>query len=223
MLAQLTAVQIRLLGCLMEKAVTTPEQMPLTLNALTNAANQKSARDPVMALDKATVQSTARHMAEDNLLHVDENFRSGVEKYRQRLFGTGEQFGDIKLNKAQFAILTLLLLRGPQTPGEIRSRAGRLHAFADNAAVAEAARALYDPDNAASSLLIELPRLKGRKEAQLMHQLGGVIDPEAYVTAQAGDTRNGRDNARIDRLEARIKELEQENARLRARLGWPVD
>lgn len=131
MLPKLNDTEARLIGSLMEKSVTTPNQMPLTLNALINAANQKSAREPVMSLTQADTQRTARTLASRSLIHIDENFKSGVEKYRQRLCGTG-QFSDIRLTPAQFAIITLLLLRGPQTPGELRSRAGRLYDFPDN-------------------------------------------------------------------------------------------
>lgn len=218
MLPKLTAVEARLIGCLMEKSVTTPDQMPLTLNALTNAANQKSAREPVMSLARAEVQRTTRALAARSLIHIDENFKSGIEKYRQRLCGTG-QFVDIKLAKAQFAILTLLLLRGPQTPGELRSRAGRLHDFADNDAVTTAACELIDEDDPENALLVQLPRTKGRKEAEFMHQLCGAVDIEAYVeTAAEGSGRPGH-KERIAELEQRIVELEIENTKLRGQLN----
>jgi len=113
--------------------VLTPDQYPLTLNALTNACNQKSGRDPVMSIEKNIVQRIARDLGAKHLVQVEENFRSGVEKYKQRLCNT--VFNDLQLDKPQFAIVCLLLLRGPQTPGELRARSGRLHAFADNGAV----------------------------------------------------------------------------------------
>lgn len=213
MLPRLSETEVRLMGCLMEKSITTPDQMPLTLSALTQAANQKSARDPVMSLTRAEVQRAARDLASRSLLHIDENFRSGVEKYRQRLFGAG-QFADIKLTRPQFALLTLLLLRGAQTPGELRTRAKRLHEFADNAAAAEQARALCDPDNSDNALLVQLPRLKGRREAQFMHQLGGVINLDEYAALAAPPERLSADQARIAELEKRIQELEAENAML---------
>lgn len=214
MLPKLTDIEARLIGCLMEKSVTTPDQMPLTLNALTNAANQKSARDPVMSLTKIEVQRASRALAQRSLVHIDENFKSGVEKYKQRLCGTG-QFADIKLSKAQFAILTVLLLRGPQTPGEIRSRAGRLYEFATNEDVAAAARELVDEDAGEHALLVQLPRTKGRKEAQFMHQLCGPVDLEAYaeMAASSGSGRSA-DKERIAELEKRVAELEAENAEL---------
>lgn len=222
MLPKLDETETRLIGCLMEKSVTTPDQMPLTLSALTSAANQKSARDPVMSLTRAEVQRAARNLASRSLVHIDENFRSGVEKYRQRLIGAG-QFADIKLTKAQFAIVTLLLLRGPQTPGELRTRTRRLHPFEDNEAVAAQARELCDEDNAENALLIQLPRLKGRREAQFMHQLGGAIDLAEYEALAAPPDRGSAQATRIAELEMRIRELEAENAMLYEELEKQTD
>jgi len=215
MLPELTATEARVIGCLMEKAATTPDQYPLTLNALTNACNQKSAREPVMALKPAEVQRAARALRDRSLVHLEENFRNGVEKYKQRLCNT--TYNDLQLDSAQYAVLTLLLLRGPQTPGELRARSGRLHTFADNAAVMDSVRDLTGDD---SALLVELPRSPRRKEAELMHQLCGAIDTAAYAdqfAAQAGP--NASNETRIAELEARVQELETENTTLRARLG----
>ena len=214
MLPNLSETEARLIGCLMEKSVTTPDQMPLTLNTLTNAANQKSAREPVMDLTQAEVGRAMRGLAERRLVHVEENFKTGVAKYKQRLCGS-TSFSDIPLNRAQFAIVTLLLLRGAQTPGELRARAGRLYSFDDNDAVTAAAAALVDDDNPQTSVLVRLPRAKGRKEAQLMHQLAGEVDRSQPVGGEA--TRPGADGD-IAALKARIAELEAENAELRALL-----
>lgn len=214
MLPNLSETEARLIGCLMEKSVTTPDQMPLTLNTLTNAANQKSARDPVMALTQSEVQRAMRALADRRLVQVDENFKTGVAKYRQRLCGA-TSFVDIKLNSAQFAIVTLLLLRGAQTPGELRARAGRLHTFVDNNDVATAAGALIDNDTPETSIVVRLPRAKGRKEAQLMHQLAGVVDRSVPVGAEAGPHEADEE---IAALKARVAELEAENAELRALL-----
>lgn len=216
MLPKLTEVEARLIGCLMEKSVTTPDQMPLTLNALTNACNQKSAREPVMALKPAEVQHAARGLRDRSLLHIEENFKNGVEKYKQRLCNT--TYNDLQLKPAQYAALTLLLLRGPQTPGELRARSSRLHTFENNAAVTDAVADLIgDDDNA---LLVQLPRTPGRKEAELMHQLCGPVDMATHAeTAAANRSDGGSAQARISALEARVQELETENAELRQRLG----
>lgn len=218
MLPRLSAIEARVIGCLMEKAVTTPDQYPLTLNALTNACNQKSARDPVMALKPAEVQRAARGLRDRSLVHIDENFKNGVEKYKQRLCNT--TYNDLQLSNGQYAVLTLLLLRGPQTPGELRARSGRLHTFEDNNAVTHAvAHFIGDDDNA---LLIELPRTPGRKEAELMHQLCGPVDVAAYAQKAAANRGDGGSaQGRIAELEARVRALEAENAELRQRLGEP--
>ncbi|MES1949517.1 hypothetical protein S4A8_01610 [Salinisphaera sp. S4-8] len=216
MLPQLTAIEARIIGCLMEKAVTTPDQYPLTLNALTNAANQKSSRDPVMALKPAEVQRAARALRDRSLVHIEENFKNGVEKYKQRLCNT--TYNDLQLSKGQYAVLTLLLLRGPQTPGELRARSGRLHIFDDNAAVTAAVNELLGDDDHA--LFVQLPRTPGRKEAEFMHQLCGPVDIAAHAQKAAAARGDGTSApSRIAELEARVHELEAENARLRAQLG----
>ena len=134
MLPELDASEARVIGCLIEKSVVTPDQYPLTLNALTNACNQKSSRDPVMNLSQGTVQNTVRLLEEQHLLRVEDNFKRGTEKYSHRFCNT--QYSELQLDPAQYAIVCLLLLRGPQTPGELRARSPRLHEFADNAEVA---------------------------------------------------------------------------------------
>ncbi|MES1926014.1 DUF480 domain-containing protein [Salinisphaera sp. T31B1] len=217
MLPTLTDIEARILGCLMEKSVTTPDQYPLTLNALTNAANQKSARDPVMSLKPAEVQRACRALGQRSLLHIEENFRNGTEKYKQRLCNT--QFADLKLDRAEFAVLTLLLLRGAQTPGELRARSGRLHDFADNAAVTAAVAERVGEDD--SALLVELPRTPGRKEAELMHQLCGPVDRSAHAEKAAANRSGSAATARVAELEARVQALEAENAALRQRLREP--
>ena len=115
----------------MEKSVLTPDQYPLTLNALTNACNQKSSRDPEMSLDQGAVQHAIRELRELHLVQVEENFKSQVEKYNQRLCNT--LLSDYQFEPDQFAVMCVLLLRGPRTPGELRANSGRLHTFDDQA------------------------------------------------------------------------------------------
>ncbi len=211
----LTANEARVIGCLMEKSVVTPDQYPLTLNALTNACNQKSARDPVMSLDRGVVQRTARALAEKHLVNAEENFKSGVEKYKQRFCNSN--FSDYQFDPAQFAIICLLLLRGPQTPGELRARSGRLHTFADNAAVAAALSSLIEREGA--PLVVKLPRTPGRKDSEYMHLFSGPIDVEAYrATAQAGRTSAGSERVSVSELADRLSKLEAEVAALKARI-----
>ena len=212
----LSANECRVIGCLMEKSVTTPEQYPLTLNALTNACNQKSAREPVMSLSQGTVQHTVRALEQQHLLRVEENFKRGVEKYSQRLCNSS--FSELQFDTAQFAVVCLLLLRGPQTPGELRARSGRLHEFADNAAVVATLDSLIGwPGDA---LVVKLPRTPGRKDSEYMHLLGGEIDVDAHVQ-QAAAARPERESTRsgLEQLEQRLSALEAEVAELKQRLG----
>jgi uncharacterized protein YceH (UPF0502 family) len=120
----LSANEIRVIGCLLEKAATTPDQYPLSLNALTNACNQKSNRDPVLELDERTVQETLDALMRKHLVLERSGFGSRVPKYQQRFCNTG--FGSLEFNPLQTAILCELMLRGPQSPGELRGRVGRM-------------------------------------------------------------------------------------------------
>jgi len=211
----LTDHEARVIGCLMEKSVVTPDQYPLTLNALTNACNQKSSREPVMSLDKGVVQRTARNLQARKLLHIDENFRSGVEKYTHRFCNT--HFGEYQFDPAQFAIICLLLLRGPQTPGELRAHSGRLHTFDDNAAVVSALTGLLERD--AGPVVVKLPRTPGRKDAEYMHLFCGPIDVEAHTQqAQEASSRETSERVSVAELAERVRQLEVEVAELKARL-----
>ena len=212
----LSANECRILGSLMEKSVTTPEQYPLTLTALTTACNQKSARDPVMSLAQGAVQHTVRALEQQHLLRVEENFKRGVEKYTQRLCNSS--YSELQFDSAQFAIICLLLLRGPQTPGELRARSGRLHEFADNNAVVDALTTLIE--HPGDALVVKLPRTPGRKDSEYMHLLGGEIDVEAHLQ-QASEARPERETTQtsLAQLEIRLSALEAEVAELRERLG----
>ena len=211
----LSANECRVLGCLMEKSITTPEQYPLTLNALTNACNQKSARTPVMSLSQGVVQHTVRMLEQQHLLRVEENFKRGVEKYTQRLCNSS--FSELQFDDAQFAIICLLLLRGPQTPGELRARSGRLHEFADNEAVVETLDSLIERPG--DALVVKLPRSPGRKDSEYMHLLGGEVDLEAHAQ-QVAQTQPQRETAKsvVAQLEERLSALEAEVAELKERL-----
>ena len=210
----LSDIETRIIGCLMEKSVVTPEQYPLTLNALTNACNQKSSRDPVMSLEKAQVQHAARQLKSRHLIRIEENFKTGVEKYTQIFCNT--LMGDRQLTPAQFSLICLLLLRGPQTPGELRSRSGRLHTFADNQAVADTLATLMAPD--AKPYVVKLPRTPGRKDCEYTHLLSGPVDVAAYENAVAerqSDSSTATPSKavlqeRVEALELRMNELERQ-------------
>ena len=215
MLPNLTANEARVIGCLMEKSIVTPDQYPLTLNALTNACNQKSSRNPVMFLEQGMAQRTVRDLQSRQLVRVEENFKSGTEKYMQRLCNT--RLADFQFDPPQFAIICLLLLRGPQTPGELRTRSGRLHTFADNSAVVEALAGLIERDGI--PLVVKLPRTPGRKDAEYMHLLVGPVDVEAHASkAQIAAASGSSERVTVSELAQRIAKLEAEVAELREML-----
>ncbi len=208
--------EARVIGCLIEKSIVTPDQYPLTLNALTNACNQKSSRDPVMSLGQGEVQHTVRALETRHLVRTEQNFKSTTEKYSQRFCNT--RYSDLQLDTAEVAIVCLLLLRGAQTPGELRARSGRLHAFADNAEVVVALEGMIERDG--DPLVIKLPRTPGRKDSEYMHLFGGPVDVEAYADAAeesppAGISRRGG----IAELAERVDSLERELAELKEQLG----
>jgi uncharacterized protein YceH (UPF0502 family) len=211
----LTANQARVIGSLIEKSVVTPDQYPLTLNALANACNQKSSRDPVMSLQQGEVQRTVRDLEEKTLVRTDENFKSRTEKYVQRFCNT--RFSDYQFDPPQLAIVCLLLLRGPQTPGELRARSGRLHSFADNAAVVDSLSTLVNWEN--HPVAVKLPRTSGRKDAEYMHLFSGPIDVEAH-TLERNSAGTGKSSGRVivSELEQRVSNLEAEVAALKEQL-----
>ena len=216
MLPELNEVEARVVGCLIEKSVVTPNQYPLTLNALVNACNQKSARDPIMNLTPGEVQHAIRGLEAKHLVRTEENFKSRVEKYLQRFCNT--RYSDFQFDDAERAIVCLLLLRGPQTPGELRARSGRLHTFADNADVVVALTGLIERDG--EPLLVKLPRSPGRKDSEYMHLFSGPVDVES-LAAQAETERARSESTRVTvaELAERVANLEAELARLKERLA----
>ena len=211
----LTANEARVIGCLMEKSIFTPDQYPLTANALTNACNQKSGRNPVMSLEQGKVKRTARDLGAKHLVQVEENFKSGVERYRQRFCNT--TFSAYQFDPPQFAIVCLLLLRGPQTPGELRAHSGRLHTFVDNAAVVDALAGLIEREG--DPPVVKLPRTPGRKDAEYMHLLSGPIDVEAHaIQAQAAKATGASERVSVSELAQRVSKLEAEVAELKQQL-----
>ena len=211
----LTEDEARVVGCLLEKSVVTPDQYPLTLNALTNACNQKSGRNPVLSLEPGTVQRTVRDLEAKHVVRTNENFKSRVEKYTHRFCNT--PFSDYQFSAPQFAIVCLLLLRGPQTPGELRAHSGRLHSFDDNAAVLDALGSLIEREG--PHLLVKLPRTPGRKDAEYMHLFSGPIDVEAHAEqAQAAISTANPVRSSVSDLAQRVSVLEAEVAELRKTL-----
>jgi uncharacterized protein len=214
---QLTALEARVIGCLIEKAITTPDQYPLSLNALTNACNQKSNRDPVLDLDERTVQETLDALAKKHLVIERSGFGSRVPKYQHRFCNTG--FGSLELTAQETAILCELLLRGPQTPGELRGRASRMAQINDVGEVETALNALASrPDG---PFVVRLAREPGRRDSRYAHLLSGPVEVgseppaprEAAAPASSGGTTSLQ--ARIEALEQRVEELQREIAALK--------
>ena len=206
----LTAAQARVLGALVEKEVTTPDYYPLSLNALVNACNQRSNREPVMNLDEDDVRQ-ALHGLEDKRLGGRARQADGrVTKYEHWL---GEAFN---FSRAETALLCVLLLRGPQTPGELRGRTERMHTFEELSDVLAGLQKLMDREPALAAVL---PRLPGTKEARYAHLLSGPV--ESVVVAFAEDSsksENSDGGERMDRMEASIAELRQGIAELRQKI-----
>lgn len=213
---QLDDTEARVIGCLIEKSIVTPDQYPMTLNALTNACNQKSSREPVMSLTQGEVQHTIRMLEGKHLVQTNENFKSRAEKYTQRFCNT--RYSDLQFSDAEMAIVCLLLLRGPQTPGEFRSRSGRLHSFADSSEVVQTLNSLTERDT--GPLIVKLPKAPGRKDSEYMHLFSGPVDIEAHVS-QAREHRPSSSGERhsVAELAERVSQLEAELAALKEKIG----
>jgi len=194
---ELSAAEIRVLGCLLEKQRTTPETYPLTLNALRLACNQSTNRHPVAEYDQATVREAAERLARQRLARFTSGHGSRAAKYRQLL---DEALG---VGRPELALLCVLMLRGPQTPGELKARSERLHGFADLAALDETLAGLIE-----RGLAERLHRRPGQKEERYRHMLGADEDEAEPAPQAAGEDR-------LDRLEREVGELRAEIAALR--------
>ena len=207
----LTPVEVRVLGCLVEKELATPEYYPLTLNALVNACNQKSNRDPVLVLEEAEVVAALDSLRFQRLAHQSaEGVRSA--RYCHNLEGL------LRLDRPELAILAELLLRGPQTVGELRNRAERMQAFADLAAVEEVLSTLAERE---TPLVLRLPRQAGRKEQRYTHLFAGIpaLAAEEAAPEEAGRQRGGGGHERLAQLEEEVAALRGEVEQLRAQLA----
>ncbi len=205
--------ETRILGSLLEKEITTPDQYPLSLNALLNACNQKSNRDPVVEMDEATVQQVVDGLIRKRLVTERSGFGSRVVKYQQRFANT--EFSELQLSEQQLAIVCVLFLRGPQTPGELRSRTSRLCRFSDVGEVEDTLQSLMEMEN--GPLVARLPREPGRRESRYAHLLSGEL--ELPPSAPATTVRRGEPNERLATLERRIEEMEQRLERLARQIG----
>ncbi len=198
----LTETEVRVLGALIEKDITTPEYYPLSLNALVNACNQKSNRDPVMQLDEPAARGALEGLQQQRMAGPARGADSRVAKYEHRL---QEVFN---FTRPEIAVLCVLLLRGPQTPGELRGRTERMHRFEALDDVQAALQKLMQRDPPLAKVL---PRQPGTKESRYVHLLAGdVVVPESPYAANAPASRGPADAGRIARLEEEVADLRKE-------------
>ena len=208
----LTDIETRVLGALIEKELTTPEYYPLSLNALVNACNQKSNRDPVMNLNEDAVSEALRSLDKEGLAGRADAMHNRATKFEHRL---QEAFN---FDRRETAILCELLLRGPQTPGELRGRAGRMHPFDDLAQVQSTLQRLMQRE---PPIVKMLPRQPGTKEVRYAHLLSGDVrtpPPEAPSEA-AAVVPKAFDGSRIARLENEVAALQKELADVKQQLA----
>jgi uncharacterized protein YceH (UPF0502 family) len=203
----LNEVECRVLGSLIEKEITTPEYYPLSLNALVNACNQKSNRDPAMNLDESAVRQALHSLDGQSLVRSVSASDSRVTKYEHRL---QEAFN---FYRHEIAILCVLLLRGPQTPGELRTRTERMHSFDDLSAVQSSLQHLMKREPPLAKVL---PRQPGTKEARYAHLLSGDVESfDAKPVAETSAATISADGERIAHLQEEIASLHKEIADLR--------
>ena len=211
---EFNANEARVIGCLIEKEITTPDQYPLSLNALTNACNQKTNREPVLNLSEAEAQQSIdtlmrKYMVSDK----SAGYGGRVTKYKHRFCNT--EFGSLKFSKQELGILCVMLLRGPQTPGELRSRTNRLCEFADAEEVETTLRNLMSRED--GPFIARLPRAAGARESRYAHLFSGTIEsapePETHAAepAVSGAASSGPSlNQRLAALEELVAQLRTE-------------
>ena len=198
-----------MIGCLIEKEITTPDQYPLSLNALTNACNQKTNREPVLDLSEAEVQSAVDSLMKKYMVSdKSAGYGGRVTKYKHRFCNT--EFGSLKFSPQELGIICVLLLRGPQTPGELRSRTNRLCEFPDAEAVEAALEGLMTRED--GPFIARLPRAPGSRESRYAHLFSGVIEsvPEPKQPEEPPPPAAS--------VSLRLAQLEEEVARLRTEL-----
>jgi uncharacterized protein YceH (UPF0502 family) len=211
----LDPIEVRVLGCLIEKQRTTPDAYPLSLNALRLACNQSTNRDPVVAYDEETIRGALHRLGRRRYTRLASGHTSRAAKYRHLLDD------ELDLDRAEQAVLAVLMLRGPQTPGELKQRTERIQPFADLAALEDVLTGLID-----KQFVYELARRPGQKEERFQHRLSDELDEEE-VPAGAAPAAPApvvvppppRRDERLDRLEREVAELREQVAALKAELG----
>ena len=209
----LDPIEVRVLGCLIEKQRTTPDAYPLSLNALRLACNQTTNRDPVVSYDEEMIRGALHRLARRRYTRLASGHSSRAAKYRHLLEET------LGLDRAELAVLAVLLLRGPQTPGELKQRTERMQGFADLAEVHDVLTRLID-----RGLVAQLARRPGQKEDRFRHRLSDDLEPDEAETPAAAPAEvvvppPPRRDERLDRLEREVAELRQQLQALREELG----
>jgi len=202
----ITETEARILGSLVEKQLTTPEYYPLTLNALTAACNQKSNRDPVMSLDESAILAAVDNLRDKNLVYLFYGSGSRTVKYKHMLPNVYE------LEPSGVALIALLLLRGPQTVGELRGRSDRLHEFSS---LQEVQDTLEELAGRSEPLVVRLERQAGQKEARYAHLLSGDVNTESMPARPQAATSGAGSSEKASELEAEVKRLSDDLRTLR--------
>jgi len=216
----LSALQCRVIGVMLEKETTTPEQYPLSINAITAGCNQKSNREPVMSLSENDWQNTVDELVQMNQLMVDQKASSRVNKYFHRFCNT--EFGNLQFSAQQRAIICVLFLRGPQTPGELRTRTNRLADFADVNEVEVVLTQLQNLNN--QTLVKKLEREPGKRESRYLHLFSDLdenqlVAPNTSALSDGAEPESGSTNITTPSesehtLTKRVNALEQQVATL---------
>lgn len=209
--------ETRVLGVMLEKESTTPDQYPLSLNALMMGCNQKSNREPVVAFDEAQVQETVDSLVKKHFVIECTGAGSRVPKYQHRFANT--EFSSLQLSVPALALLCVLFLRGAQTPGELRTRTARLARFADVQGVELALQELVE--HSIQAFIVKLPREPGRRDARFMHLLSGEPDvamlSESVLAVESGNSTRSTEEIILLRQEVTV--LRQELEKIKAHLG----
>ena len=199
--------EARVIGCLIEKEITTPDQYPLSLNALTNACNQKTNRDPVLDLSESDVQQSVDSLMKKYMVSdKSAGYGGRVTKYKHRFCNT--EFGSLKFSKQELGIICVMLLRGPQTPGELRSRTNRLCEFADAEEVEATLRTLMTRED--GPFIARLARSPGARESRYAHLFSGALDsaPEPEAAEPAASASGAPTlSQRVSALEELVEQL----------------
>lgn len=214
---EITPHEVRVIGCLIEKEIVTPDQYPLSLGGLTHACNQKSNREPVLELAEIEVQAIVDGLIKKHLISDRSGFGSRVTKYQHRFCNVG--FGSLEFSEQELGTLCVLLLRGPQTPGELRTRTGRLCKFSDVHETEAVLRSLMEQEN--GPFVARLAREPGKRESRYAHLFSGETEVAATDDYTLPDQSTPLENPqqRIEQLETMLLEMQKQLDTLEKRVG----